>query len=172
MDCEKLDVVMLISGGFYSTAYEAVHIQGGGKPDDSSPTVKLSLEGECSEEGGSGRLNAALRQAVSSGDKEAIRLLLSEGADVNYCDDANSAVIFCAIDGGAVSILDLLISNGANIELRDTHGYTPLMRAAKAGKAGMVESLLAAGKQFPHLTLSASVLSNERVKVRRQWTSY
>ncbi|KAL5104078.1 Ankyrin repeat and KH domain-containing protein 1 [Taenia crassiceps] len=113
--------------------------------DDSSPTVKLSLEGECSEEGGSGRLNAALRQAVSSGDKEAIRLLLSEGADVNYCDDANSAVIFCAIDGGAVSILDLLISNGANIELRDTHGYTPLMRAAKAGKAGMVESLLAAG---------------------------
>ena len=88
--------------------------------------------------------------AAKSGDKEALRLLLSEGADVNTASGDGMSALHWASKVGDVEMAELLLYAGANVNAATRlAAYTPLLLAARGGHASMVELLLNAGGQ-PH----------------------
>lgn len=56
------------------------------------------------------------------------RLLVTNGADVNYTDDEGDTLLHIAADAGRKSIVDFLITSGAQLNSRDSSGNTPLHR--------------------------------------------
>lgn len=69
------------------------------------------------------------------------KYLIQQGADINRKSvKTNTALHDCA-ESGALAIMKLLLSKGARFET-DSYGMTPLMAAAVAGHANIVEYLL------------------------------
>ena len=98
-----------------------------------------------------------LIQAASSGDVEAIKLLLEHGADVNL-PQADLQTAASAIAGARgnpdrlVEGLNLLVAAGANLNVRAVphhlqrnRGGTPLIDAVRSNNAKVIEVLVAAG---------------------------
>ena len=84
-------------------------------------------------------LDAALWHAAICGWTEAVRLLLSSGADVNADDDW---ALRTASDWGHADVLQLLIQHGANVHARDDF---PLKAASQNGHTDVVQLLLQHG---------------------------
>jgi len=75
---------------------------------------------------------------VISGFSQIAKYLIDKGADVNRKSlKANTALHDCA-ESGALNIMKLLLSKGAKFD-KDSYGMTPLMAAAVAGHANIVE---------------------------------
>ena len=115
----------------------------------------------------------ALMQAVMSGKKEIVELLLDSGAEVDTGDVHGSTALACTgnveiakllIDRGAdvnvrafepvltaaameqrIDLMRLFLDNGADINATDSEGFTALMEPAGSGYMDVVETLLAAG---------------------------
>lgn len=69
------------------------------------------------------------------------RYLIEKGADINRKSvKANTALHDCA-ESGALAIMKLLLSRGAKFDV-DSYGMTPLMAAAVAGHANIVEYII------------------------------
>jgi ankyrin repeat protein len=88
----------------------------------------------------------AVLVAARQGHLDCLRLLLDEGATINYQMPSNgtSALLLAAMHG-RTSCLQLLIERGANINIRTTLGVTPLFIATQEGHEECVRILLDRG---------------------------
>lgn len=81
------------------------------------------------------------------GDEEMMNLLLAHGANVNAQDTVGNTPLHAAAGSFAspASTTALLLSAGADPNIRGRHGATPLLYAARAGKAEVVTLLIESG---------------------------
>lgn len=87
-------------------------------------------------------LSAALREAASKGQIQAVRAVLEKGANVNTSDEmGRTALMFAAFDGHT-DIVHLLLSKGAQVDLRDISGRTALMYSSSGPFPETVQLLL------------------------------
>lgn len=85
--------------------------------------------------------NDALYQAVQVQDVEAMKKLLSEGADPNY-RSGDRPLLAWAAQGGNLEVVDLLLRSSAEPNATDGIGHTPLMRAIDMRHLPIVRRLL------------------------------
>jgi uncharacterized protein len=83
--------------------------------------------------------------AVKSGDREALRLLLKRGASVNAAEVDGTTALHYAAQAGDLETVSLLIKAGAKVNAANRYGVAPLSLAATSGSAAIVEQLLKAG---------------------------
>jgi ankyrin repeat protein len=94
--------------------------------------------------------SAALISKVRDNDLDAVKELISAGADVNMQDDmmGYTPLIYAIIDGNK-EMAELLLSNGADINLPDNRtGYTPLMMALNSNNAELAQFFIDKGADF------------------------
>jgi ankyrin repeat protein len=90
----------------------------------------------------------ALHLAAAFGGPEAVALLLSHGADIHAVSKGpmQNQPLHAAVSlSNHAETIALLIQHGANVNAKQMGGFVPLHQAASAGKAALVETLLAAG---------------------------
>jgi len=86
-----------------------------------------------------------LIDAVKNVDREAVRSLLKQGANVNATQADGATALHWASYNDDLESADLLIRNGANVNARNDLGATPLWAACQNGSESMVGRLLTAG---------------------------
>ncbi len=85
----------------------------------------------------------SLMSAVISGDIDGVKFFAKSGPDlVNQKNIGGATPLLLACREGNLEIVKILIDNGANINVTDNEGWTPLMRAALAGKKDVVDLLM------------------------------
>ena len=90
-------------------------------------------------------VTAPVADAARSGDRDAVKALLKEGADVNAPQGDGMTALHWAAERGDVELANVLVYAGANIAAVTRIGqYTPLHIAARSGSAAVVKVLLAA----------------------------
>src|SRR5262249_12307403 len=84
--------------------------------------------------------------AAMAGNRDAVKALLQNGADVNTAlGDGMTALHYAAVRND-VELARLLLYAGANLKATTRlGGYTPLLLAAKGGNASVMDALLASG---------------------------
>ena len=85
-----------------------------------------------------------LLEAVRKGDREAVRSLVQQRADVNAAQPDGSTALAWAVHRDDAEMVDLLIRAGANVNAENELGVTPLSLACANGSASMVQKLVAA----------------------------
>ena len=86
-----------------------------------------------------------LIDAVKNVDREAVRSLLKQGANVNATQADGATALHWASYRDDLESADLLIRSGANVNARNDLGATPLWAACQNGSESMVRRLLTAG---------------------------
>jgi ankyrin repeat protein len=96
--------------------------------------------------------------AAMRGDKDAVRNLLKQGADVNGAQGDGMSALHWAAERGDAELADILLVAGANINAVTRIGlYTPLHLAAKGGSAPLTKALLQAGADVNIRTTNSGV---------------
>lgn len=85
---------------------------------------------------------AGFLKAVMNDDVQALQIFKERGFDLNQKDEQGRAAIYIAAESGSARAIHFLAKLGAEIEEADDDGVTPLMAAARAGKAGNNEAIL------------------------------
>ena len=93
-----------------------------------------------------------LADAAEQRDREAVRSLLAQDADVNERQGDGATALHWAAHWNDRETAELLIQAGANVNGANDYGVTPLLLACVNGSAPMVETLLRAGAD-PNLAL-------------------
>jgi len=93
-----------------------------------------------------------LMVAAGAGHLQIVKDLLGAGADVKAQDERGYTALMCAcynpeLDRGFPEVAQALINAGSDIEHRIFFGVRPLMLAAGAGEAGVVDVLIRAGAE-------------------------
>src|SRR5688572_15287933 len=89
---------------------------------------------------------APVADAAMKGDREAVRALVRQGADVNAPQGDGMTALHWAALNGDVEIADMLVHAGANLEaITRIGGHRPLHVASRQGNAPVVALLLKAG---------------------------
>jgi ankyrin repeat protein len=84
--------------------------------------------------------------AAKAGDREAVRALLKQAADVNSAEGDGTTALHWAARAGDAELVQMLVYAGANVKATTRLGaYTPLMMAAQAGQPAAVAALIAGG---------------------------
>ena len=92
--------------------------------------------------------------AAMNGDRDEVRSLLKQGADVNRAHGDGMSPLHWAAERGDAEMATILLYAGANTAgVTRIGAYTPLHLAAKAGSAGAVEALLKGGADVKALTV-------------------
>ena len=87
-----------------------------------------------------------LADAAMRGDKDAVKKLIKEGADIGVPQGDGMTALHWAADHGDADMAQQLIYAGANVSAVTRIGlYTPLHLAAKAGNPEVVKALIAGG---------------------------
>lgn len=94
----------------------------------------------------------SLIEAAKNSDSQALRMLLTQRANVNAADADGTTALHWASYRDDVESADLLIRAGANVNAANDLGATPLWTASLNGSAAMVARLLQAGAN-PNLPL-------------------
>ncbi|MDP3111913.1 MAG: ankyrin repeat domain-containing protein [Thermodesulfovibrionales bacterium] len=94
--------------------------------------------------------NTPLMSAVGSGDINAVKRLLNEGADVNAKDSDNWNALTKAARDGHAEIVKLLIEKGADVNAKAYKGYSALMVAALDGYTEIVKLLIEKGADIDY----------------------
>jgi ankyrin repeat protein len=91
-------------------------------------------------------IDAPIANAVMNGDRDAVRLLLKEKANVNAAQGDGMTALHWAAFRDDLEIGQLLVQNGANVKAATRNGaLTPIFMAAKNGSPRMLELLLKGG---------------------------
>ncbi len=89
---------------------------------------------------------ATVVEAAMSGNRDSVRAMLKDGADVNTAQADGMTALHWAATKNDVDLAKLLLVAGANLKAATRiGGYTPLLIASRSGHADMVTALLAAG---------------------------
>src|SRR5262245_27602057 len=89
---------------------------------------------------------STVADAAMKGDRDGVRALLKQGADVNSPRGDGMTALHFAAERGDAEMAEMLISAGANVgAVTRIRQYTPLHLAAHAGNAGVVQALLKGG---------------------------
>src|SRR5712671_5679547 len=86
-----------------------------------------------------------LIDAVKSGNRETIRVLLKQNIPINALDADGTTALHWAARADDMETVQLLVKAGANAKVADRYGITPLSLAAEVGDAAMIEALVKAG---------------------------
>lgn len=85
-----------------------------------------------------------LFQAASSGDKDMVKLLLSNNVDVEEKDNGGRTALHWAADTGQMEVIKLLLAKKTDaVNAKSNAGWTPLHEAAAFGKTEVAALLLA-----------------------------
>src|SRR5579872_3178700 len=91
-------------------------------------------------------LDTRLSDAAMQGDKESVRALLQQKADVNAAQGDGSTALHWAAFRDDVDMLKLLLAAGADVKAATREGaITPLFMACTNGNAAAIDALLKAG---------------------------
>src|SRR6476661_9800237 len=89
---------------------------------------------------------AAFVEAAMNGNRDAVRTLLKDGADVNTTQADGMTALHWAAQKGDVELAKVLLYASANLKATTRiGGYTPLLIASKNGDAAMIAALTEAG---------------------------
>src|SRR5919198_6488120 len=89
---------------------------------------------------------ASVVDAAMQGNRDAVKVLLKDGADVNTAQGDGMTALHWAAQKGDIELAKTLLYAGANIRATTRiGGYNPLLIASRNGNAAMIETLLAAG---------------------------
>ncbi len=88
---------------------------------------------------------ASVADAAKDGNRDQVRELLKQHADVNAAEPDGETALHWAARNDDLAMAQLLIGAHANVKAADRYGITPLTLAAINGSARMLETLLAAG---------------------------
>jgi len=88
--------------------------------------------------------DTALIRAAGTGEMEAVRHFLSEGAEVTAVNRSGRPALILAAQEGHPEVVRLLLSHGADLNVKDKDGWNALTAAAYQGRDGVTEVL--AGK--------------------------
>ena len=100
---------------------------------------------------------AAFVEAAMNGNREAVRALLKDGADVNTTQADGMTALHWAAQKGDVELANVLLYASANLKATTRiGGYTPLLIASKNGDAAMIETLTAAGADANAATMNGT----------------
>ena len=103
-------------------------------------------------------LDSPVADAAMDGDIEAVRALLTEGADVNAPQGDGMTALHWAAEAGDVEMVEMLLYAGATQQgVTRLGAYTPLHLASKAGKDRVVARLLEAGADPSAYTTTGEV---------------
>ncbi len=86
-----------------------------------------------------------LVDAAKKGDRDALRALVDEGADVNATEGDGSTALLWVTHRDDIESVELLIRADADVNAANDLGATPLWAASQNGSAAVIETLLAAG---------------------------
>jgi ankyrin repeat protein len=86
-----------------------------------------------------------LVEAVERGDREGVRSLLEQNADVNAAQADGTTALHLVAHRDDLETAQLLIRAGADVNAANQYGITPLSLACTNGSVAMVEKLLKAG---------------------------
>jgi len=88
---------------------------------------------------------ASLADAAKEGNRDRVRDLLEQHADVNAVQADGTTALHWAARNDDMAMAQLLIAAHANVKAADRYGITPMTLAATNGSARMLEALLTAG---------------------------
>jgi ankyrin repeat protein len=89
--------------------------------------------------------NSDVADAAQRRNKEALRSLIQQRADVNAAQPDGATALHWAAHFNDLEAVTLLLKAGAKANVANRYGDTPLSEAASAGSAPIVEALLKAG---------------------------
>src|SRR6266487_3677140 len=96
--------------------------------------------------------------AAMRGDREAVRALLKQGADVNAAQGDGMTALHHAAESGDAEMAGMLVYAGANVSATTRIGqYTPLHVASQGGHQQVVQTLLKAGANVGARTTTSGV---------------
>jgi ankyrin repeat protein len=110
----------------------------------------------------SGRMQAAIGggtvvEAAMSGNRDAVKSLLKDGADVNSAQADGMTALHWAAQKGDVELAKVLLYASANVRATTRiGGYTPLLIASKNGDASMIKTLLDGGADANNATVNGT----------------
>jgi ankyrin repeat protein len=96
---------------------------------------------------------APVADAAMNGDKDAVRSLLKQGADVNQAQGDGMTALHWAAASGHVDLVEMLLYAGANVRATTRLGaYAPLHVASQSGHAAVINTLVKAGADVDMVT--------------------
>jgi ankyrin repeat protein len=115
---------------------------------------------------------ATLLEAAQNGDREAVRTLIEQRADVNAAGPDGMTALHWIVQADDRELARLLLDRGANPSVSTRYGITPLWLAATNASPSMVELLLKAGADAKAVTpqnetvLMAAARSGDAASIR------
>ena len=101
---------------------------------------------------------SSVADAAMKGDRDAVRALLKQGADVSAAKGDGMTALHFAAERGDAAMTDMLVYAGANVSAVTRIGhYTPLHLASRAGNAAVVQALIKAGASVSARTTTSGV---------------
>src|SRR5262249_9110584 len=101
---------------------------------------------------------APVADAAMRGDRDAVRALLKQGADVGASHGDGMTALHWAAERGDAELAEMLVYAGANVSAVTRIGqYTPLHLASRASSEAVVEALLKAGASVSAMTSPSGV---------------
>ncbi len=105
-------------------------------------------------------VNAAatpVADAAMRGDKDGLRALLKQGADVNQAQGDGMTALHWAATSGNTELLETLLYAGANVRATTRlGGYAPLHLASQSGHAAVIDALTTAGADVNLMTTTGA----------------
>src|SRR5262245_3084441 len=99
----------------------------------------------------------AVVDAAMNGNRDQVRALLKDGADVNTAQADGMTALHWAAQKGDVELAKVLLYASANLRATTRiGGYTPLLIASRSGNAEMIGALLAGGADANNATTNGT----------------